>query len=128
MQKIKYIIIATLLLALAIIYFQLLNYKNISSLLLKENTNLLNKIDDLNANIVLLNYKIISLEESLSIEIELYKPFFTNDINTTNMLQENLNPLNKMQQETEESTLTPNINLDEENKIIDFGLEYKHEF
>ncbi len=122
MQKIKYIIIATLLLALAIIYSQFLDYKNISSILLKENENLINKTHDLND-------KITSLEESLSIkEIELYKPYFRYDLNTTSILLQNFNLLNKMSQEAEKSALTPNIKLDEENKILNFKLEYKQEF
>ncbi|MGK0255763.1 MAG: hypothetical protein ACI81I_000369 [Arcobacteraceae bacterium] len=122
MQKMKYIIIAILLLALGIIYLQLLDYKNITSILLKENTTLINKTYDLND-------KIISLEESLSIkEIELNKLNFINNTTKINNLPQYLNPLNQAIQETEKLKLTPNITIDEENKITGFGLEYKQEF
>jgi hypothetical protein len=127
MQKIKYLVISILLLALLITYLQLLDYKNITSSLLQENTSLISKKNALNAKIVFLNDKIISLEESLSIqEIKLHKLNFTNDTNTTHMLPEYLHQLNGTTKE--KSILTPNIMLNEENKITGFELEYKQQF
>lgn len=121
MQKIKYIITIILLFTIGILYLQLLDYKNITSTLLKENTSLINKTYNLND-------KIILLEESLAIKrIALYKLNFINDINNTNNLPQYLNPFNRTTQE-EEFILTPNITIDKENKITGFHLQYKQNF
>jgi hypothetical protein len=121
MQRITYIITTILLLAIGILYLQLLDYKNITSVLLKENTSLINKTYNLND-------KVILLEESLAIKkIDLYKLNFINDMNNTNILPQYLNPFNRIKQE-EEFILIPNIKIDEENKITGFELEYKQKF
>jgi predicted nuclease with TOPRIM domain len=137
MQKIKYIIIFTLILALAIITLQLTDYQNITSDLLKENNTINQATRGLHDKITLLEEKnqeltdkIISLEEQLAIKkIELYNQNFSLDNNTTQYIQQEI-PL--LENETVKSydgvELTPNMSLDNENQITGFGLDYKQKF
>jgi hypothetical protein len=137
MQKIKYIIIFTLILALAIIYTQLSNYQTITSSLLRDNTNnnintkeLQNKIILLETQNQLLTDEIISLEETiLQIKIE-SSPFnFTKDGNTTIILPNTIQSFEyKEIQESKDIDMKPNITIDDENKITGFELEYKQKF
>ena len=138
MQKIKYIIIFTLTLALGILYIQITDYQNITNTLLSENTNsntqtksLQNTIQFLEDQNTELNDKIISLQEELAIiQIKLNNTNFIIDTNTTQNFLEPQNSFTLPQKNLIESPvdMTPNITLDEENKITGFGLEYKQKF
>ncbi len=138
MQKIKYIIIFTLSLALGILYLQLTDYQNITNILLQENTtsntktkNLENKIISLEEQNTQLQNRIITLEEALAIkQIELNNLNFNTDTNTSVDLSQHQQSLDLPVEEPEELPVDvkPNITLDEENKITGFGIEYKQEF
>jgi cell division protein FtsB len=148
MQKIKYIIIFTLLLALAIIAVQLSDYQNITSSLLQENNSInkttltLNKeIKSLKEQNEILQAKILSLEEQLSRQnIESNQFNFSNENNTTINSIQTQEPIPVEQEKsifTNDTTneqnsqnidVKPNIKIDDENEITGFGLEYKQKF
>ena len=67
MEKVKYIIIFTLILALGLIYLQLIDYKNITNTLIKQNNNFENQVKNLNTNNTQLHNKIQSLEKEIII-------------------------------------------------------------
>ncbi|MGB5866721.1 MAG: hypothetical protein WBG69_02500 [Arcobacteraceae bacterium] len=138
MQKIKYIIIFTLTLALGILYLQLTDYQNITNMLLQENTssntktkNLENKILSLTEQNTQLQNRIISLEEALAIkQIELNNLNFNTDNNTTLDFSQHQKTFDLPTEKPEvlPVDVKPNITLDEENKITGFGIEYKQQF
>jgi len=136
MQKIKYIIIFTLVLALGMVYVQLLDYQKITTTLLENNANeknkttlLQNKIISLDTQNQELQNKIISLEETINLnKLQLHNNY-SNDNNESNKFQLNTIPLNnEINPEIPETNLTPNITLDNENEITGFGLEYNQKF
>lgn len=137
MQKIKYIIIFTLLVALGMIYIQLVDYKNIAISLVNENTtinkntNLLNnKLNSLQIENEKLKNTILSLEETLldmQIKLNNVRYYRTTDINDTNNTYNA--PYDDLDtNQTEELNIKPSLDLDDENKITGFGLEYTQEF
>lgn len=138
MQKIKYIIIFTLTLALGILYLQLTDYQNITNMLLQENTSsntktkdLENKILSLTEQNTQLQNRIISLEEALAIkQIELNNLNFNTDNNTTLDFSQHQKTFDLPTEKPEvlPVDVKPNITLDEENKITGFGIEYKQQF
>ncbi|PIF04147.1 MAG: hypothetical protein CSA86_03365 [Arcobacter sp.] len=76
MKNIQYIIIFTLLLALGILYIQFMNYKNISSTLLNENTRNTAQISQLNSKISSLIIQNKELKTKISVlkkELDHYK-------------------------------------------------------
>ena len=136
MQKVKYIIIFTLVLALGMVYIQLADYQNITSTLLEDNSDsknntiqLKNKINSLETQNQQLQNTIISLEEKLSLaQIQLMNQQFIENNNTINIPMD-IQPLNKEQnQTTPELDLTPDITIDDENEVTGFGLEYTQKF
>ena len=136
MQKIKYIIIFTLTLALGMLYIQLSDYQKITSTLLENNsknknntTELQNKIIFLETeNLQLLN-TIITLEETLALTQIQNNNNYTNDNNQSINYPMDIEPLNNERNETiPEINLTPNISIDEENEVSGFGLEYTQKF
>ena len=136
MQKVKYIIIFTLVLALGMVYIQLSDYQEITSTLLENNSDnksntiqLKNKIISLETQNQQLENTIISLEEQLSlVQIKLMSQQFTENNNTHN-IPIDIEPLNQEQNQTTPGiNLTPNITIDEENEITGFGLEYTQKF
>ena len=139
MQKIKYIIIFTLLLALGMLYIQLADYKNITSTLLENNKSNKNTIQTLTNQISLLKAQneqlqnqIITLEENLALtKIKLNTQNFVTDNNTTNTLINDLPQYIEKEEENNETTQLnpkPNITIDNENAITGFGLEYNQKF
>jgi hypothetical protein len=137
MEKIKYIIIIILLLALGMVYKQLLDYQNISSSLLQNNTQGLDKHQMAQEKISVLlleneqlKDKIITLEESLSLlKIKHDSQNFMQDNNQTKSYTMDINPLKDEQTDiSPKQNLTPNITLDNENEITGFGLQYNQKF
>jgi len=136
MQKVKYIIIFTLVLALGMVYIQLADYQDITSTLLENNSDsktntiqLKNKISTLETQNEQLQNTIISLEEKLSLtQIQLMNQQFIENNNTINIPMD-IQPLNKEQNQTApELDLTPDITIDDENEVTGFGLEYTQKF
>ena len=136
MQKVKYIIIFTLVLALGMVYIQLADYQKITSTLLENNTENKNNSVQLKNTIISLETQnqqlqntIISLEEQLSLaQIKLVNHQFTENNNTLNLPMD-IQPLNQEQNQTTPNlNLTPSITLDDENEITGFGLEYTQKF
>ena len=132
MQKIKYIIIFTLVLALGMVYIQLADYQEITTTLLENNNDsktntieLENKIITLETQNQQLQNTIISLEETLSLtQIKLMNQKFVDNNNTLNSPMD-IQPLNQEQnQTTSDFNLTPDITIDDENEVTGFGLEY----
>ncbi|MDC0932745.1 hypothetical protein OAR97_02750 [Arcobacteraceae bacterium] len=137
MEKIKYIIIIILLIIIGMLYKQLLDYQNISSSLLDNNTQSLGKHQKTKDTLELLQIeneelkdKIISLEESLALmKIKYNNQNFIQDNNRTKNLPMDINPLINENNETSlKQNLTPNITLDNENEITGFGLQYNQKF
>ena len=137
MQKVKYIIIFTLLLILGIVYLQLIDYQNISSTLLDNNTKntqihneLKNKISSLKLENKELNNRIIILEEEISIaQLKLNPPTYNTEANSTHELFSDTKPLeNMMNEKSIQLNPQPNITIDDENEITGFGLEYNQKF
>jgi hypothetical protein len=137
MQKIKYIIIFSLLLALGMVYKQLVDYQTITASLLKNNTeskektNLVqNQLSVLTIEHEQLQNKIILLEETLSLlNIQDKSQNFSLDNNRTQIFPMNIQPLiNDTNTSTQKLNLTPNITLDNENEITGFGLQYTQKF
>ncbi len=156
MQKIKYIIIFTLLLALGLLYIQLCDYDKITNTLLNDNklsyeTEIIlkNKISTLETDNLTLSDKInnleehiITLEENLSVLQLTIQNNIPQDINYT--IEQNidinqeimLSNENSTEEEIEEQNenlnpipnITPSITMDDENQITGFGIEYKEEF
>lgn len=150
MQKLKYIIIFTLLLALGLLYVQLDDYDKITNELIQDNrSSLQNKTyldqtieqlkttnNELEITITKLNEKIISLEEKNHIlQIQLYEQNSTiqdkNSTDSFNLQEEILQTRNYTQSNStaqQELDVTPNITLDDENKITGFGVKYQQKF
>jgi len=138
MQKIKYIIMFTLTLAVGILYVQLSDYQNITNVLLAENSNsnsitksLQNTISNLKTENSQLTAQVISLQEELAVQkITSGNTNYILDTNTTHNFMQQQNTIDLPEKKPEELPIdmTPNITLDEENKITGFGLEYKQNF
>lgn len=138
MQKINYIIFFILILILAMVSFQLTDYHNITSSLLKDNTqskthnnNLQDTIASLENENEQLKTKIILLEETLSrTQIELNNQTILQNY-TSNINDYSLQPKPLTIKEVEKADpmqVTPNITVDDENEITGFGIEYKQQF
>ncbi|MGB3750849.1 MAG: hypothetical protein WA945_04730 [Arcobacteraceae bacterium] len=138
MQKINYIIFFILILALAMVSFQLTDYHSITKSLLKDNStsnthnnNLQDTITLLKNETEQLKTKIILLEETLSrTQIELNNQTILQNY-TSNINDYSLQPKPLTIEEVEKSDpmqVTPNITLDDENEITGFGIEYKQQF
>lgn len=136
MQKIKYIIIFTLVLALGMVYIQLADYQDITSTLLENNSDnknnsiqLKNTITTLETQNKQLQNTIISLEEKLSLaQIQLMNQQFIENNNTHNIPMD-IQPLHQEENQTTPSLdITPDITIDDENEVTGFGLEYTQKF
>jgi len=137
MQKIKYIIIFILTLALGMIYIQLDDYQQITSSLLDTNSKnkiekkeLQNKITYLTKRNEELQNQIISIEEKLSLtQIQLNNKILLENNNSNTIQIMDLPPY-----KIEENTTTtpyypiPSITIDKENEITGFEVEYKQKF
>ena len=129
------------------IYMRLMDYENITNTLLQENNKQHTKTKDLENKIsilenqttilqnekILLENKIITLDEKLlSTQIKLNTTHFTVENNETYPAPFNVKDMNisKDIYTTQEQPvdLTPNITLDDENKVTGFGLQYKNKF
>ncbi|MEA3498084.1 MAG: hypothetical protein U9R16_03390 [Campylobacterota bacterium] len=156
MKNIKYVIIFSLLLALGIVYNQLNNYKNITNKLLLQSNTQTNTIKILENNITQQSVIITNLQKNLNSfedtlldeadQTELYKKIITLEEHIVSLEENQLNneieDINKTTQieqlnertdkpnniKNDSLNITPNITLDEENKVTGFGLEYKEEF
>jgi len=129
------------------IYMRLMDYENITNTLLQENNKQHAKTKDLENKIsilenktailqnekILLENKIITLDETLlSTQMRLNNTNFTVENNETYPIPFNVKDMNisKDIYTTQEQAidLTPNITLDDENKVTGFGLQYKNKF
>ena len=119
------------------LYKQLLDYQNISSSLLDNNTESLGEHKKTKDTLALLQIenaelkdKIISLEESLSLlKIKFDNETFTQENNETKNISTDIYPFNDdNNKSTEKNNLTPNITLDDENQITGFQLQYSQQF
>jgi len=136
MEKIKYLIIVILLIVIGMIYKQLLDYQNISSSLLNNNTEKLNEQQEIKLTLEKselenqeLKEKIISLEESLSLlKLKFDNNYIQEEQNQTNIpiRSKTLNYDNN--ESLQEHSMTPNITIDDENKVTGFQLEYSQKF
>lgn len=136
MQKITYVIILVLTLALGMVYIQLADYQGITSSLLKDNQDYKNTIKNIKSEQTLLETenselqnRVILLEENLALkQLELNNQYIP-DINGTQNFPINIEPLNTQEDNlSSELPITPNITIDNENEITGFGLEYKQKF
>lgn len=139
MQKISYIIIFTLLLALSMVYIQLADYQQITSSLLKNNTNhketikkLENRISTLEQEHQEFQNTIITLEEKIQLQkIELSHNYnnqiFQDENNTINNLHAPKEYI-PVENNTIDLNPKPNVTLDSENEITGFGLQYNQKF
>jgi len=138
MQKINYIIFFILVLALAMVSFQLTDYHTITTSLLEDNNTskshnntLQDRITSLEQEKEQLQTKIILIEETLSqTQIELNNQTILQDYTST-INDYSLQPKPLTVEEVKKSDplkVTPNITLDEENEITGFGIEYKQQF
>ena len=142
MQKIKYILIFTLSLALGLLYYKTDNYQKLSNILLTKNNqmsqeyqvfeekieNLKDQMLDRDGKILTLNEKIIKLEEQLQLS-----QMKVEDINYTIETPETITHIIPPVLSNEENIsnnikLTPSITIDDENTITGFGLEYGQKF
>jgi hypothetical protein len=158
MKKLIYIIIFILLIVTALLYKQLLDYQNISSSLLKNNTDLKSKISTQQKNIdektfaiqtltndiSNLNDKVISLEQNISNMLIVKDINFTIDDTNNSILINNLTQpepiLDTNSTYNLDIPIVPTVQIEQsspkntdeqkvnENKITGFGLEYSHEF
>jgi len=150
MQKIKYIIIFTLLLALALVYIEMVNYKEIANQLLNQNNSIenryitknketikldksLDEANTLNQNLKdenkILKQKIIDLEENLTNMICNTK--IIEDINYTINTKPNykLHIIEKNSTSSFDIPIVPSISIDQEKKEIDsLQIQYEQKF
>jgi len=143
MQKIKYLIIFTLILALGLLYLQIIDYKIITNQLISTNSTLeseqktlsneLNKtkIENINLKETIKNQnqKIITLEENLTNqkiqikEINFTIPQTTLDYKDIPNIENNVTKI-----DNDKIDISPSIFLDEEQKVDGFHIELKQKF
>ena len=138
MQKIKYIIIFTLILILAMVTIQLLDYQKISTNLIDDNSLSAQKNRELTQKITLLEEKnielqdkIISLEEDLlTNSLKLQEDSFAVDYNSSIKIDTQIPYFYKKEENksSNDTQLTPDMTIDDENQITGFGLNYKQKF
>lgn len=141
MEKIKSLTLFTLLLAIAIVTYQMYEYKNISMELLKElrieqdklssskieNSKLQEQIDSLTNSNKQLHEQILSLEENLTCYT--LKEMTNLDVNYTTKQDPLILDVDKFEENESEKIdipIIPNIIIDKENKEIT-GIELKYE-
>ena len=134
MKKIYYVIIFILIIALGMLYIQLIDYQKITASLLKDNRQSVNKITELNNNKLNLESQnkvfqeqIISLQENLISQKIEFEKLYTSSGNEDNLsldLEEQI----ENKKDTLNPSLTPNVNLNEENEVTGFGLQYSQKF
>jgi len=140
MQKVKYVIIFTLLVALGLLYIQLDDYDKISNSLLQENISsndeiktLNEKIQDLQNENELLQNKVYSLEQQL---LEQERNITLSKLDDNYTIDNTLDINTSLDQETnntqtirsDEINIQPKITLDNENKITGFEQQNKEDF
>jgi len=138
MQKIKYIIIFTLTLIVAMITIQLLDYQKISTNLIddnnlnqKENEVLKQKITLLEEQNKELQDKIILLEEQMVVNsLKIKQEDYSFDYNSSIKINTQIPSFYKKRENKSLDTiyLTPDMTIDDENQITGFGLNYKQKF
>jgi len=134
MKKIYYVIIFILIIALGMLYTQLLDYQKITTSLLKDNKNSIEKITELKNNTINLENQneefqtqIIDLKENLiTIETEFNKQKLNED--KINSLPLDLEEEIEKKKDSLAPSLTPNVKLNEENEVTGFGLQYSQKF
>jgi len=141
MQKIKYIIIFTLALALGMVCIQLIDYQKITSTLLENNSENKNKNEALENTVIsltekneILQNKIISLEETLALAQLKLNNTYSNDNNLTKEILQNIQTIKDEKDEINEKVdssnidISPNITIENQTDITGFGLDYKQKF
>lgn len=134
MNKIYYIIIFILIITLGMLYTQLIDYKEITTSLLDNNKQSIIKIKKLENHTLTLETqnkefetKLIALEENLRLkETTLEQDSFSSTDNDNLALDFQKEELEK--QDTPNSSVSPNVTLDDENKVTGFGLKYSQKF
>ena len=134
MKKIYYVIIFILIIALGMIYIQLIDYQKITASLLKDNKQSIDQITELKNNTInlenqnkMLQTHILSLEENLNVQqTELENRNFIESGETNLSLDLEKKIENK--QDSDNPSLTPNVKLNEENEVTGFGLQYSQKF
>ena len=121
MQKIKYIIIFTLLLALGLLYVQLSDYDKITNTLLNENSSSYKNIETLNNKVILLENKNIELNN----QIELLEDKNTNLNKQLITLQEEIISIEE-NISISQLPIQPNI-ITDTNKTINSSLDMHQE-
>ena len=136
MQKIKYLIIFTLLLALGLLYLQIIDYKIITKQLIAinnsleiNNQNITKENINLTKTINKLNQKIITLEENITNqkikieEINFKIPETTLEYKSIPNLETNTTIINN-----DDLDINPSILFDEEKNLDGFHIELKQKF
>jgi len=134
MKKIYYIIIFILLIALAMVYIQLIDYQKITTSLLQDNKKSNNQIKELKNTTATLEIKneefqtqINLLEENLTLQkqdLEKEDTFNTSTDDFSLDLENKVeNPKNSL-----DPSVSPNITIDDENEVTGFGLQYTQKF
>lgn len=140
MQKVKYVIIFTLLVALGLLYIQLDDYDKISNSLLQENISsndeiktLNEKVQDLQNENELLQNKVYSLEQQLleqerNITLSKLDDNYSidNTLDLNNSIEQEINDTQTIR--SDEINIQPKITLDNENKITGFEQQNKEDF
>jgi len=140
MQKVKYVIIFTLLVALGLLYIQLDDYDKISNSLLQENISsndeiktLNEKVQDLQSENELLQNKVYSLEQQLleqerNITLSKLDDNYSidNTLDLNNSIEQEINDTQTIR--SDEINIQPKITLDNENKITGFEQQNKEDF
>jgi len=143
-EKIKYLIILTLILSLGIVYYQLENYKKLTNSLIDQNNKISKQIEQLeqikqtNKNLIAkknkeienLNDEIIKKDEEI-LKLTVVKE--TQDINFTIATPyptklEDLPTFKDTKEQLPNFDVVPSIKLNNENKITGFNLQYQQKF
>ena len=128
MEKIKYLIIFTLVLALGLTYIELTNYKNIINQLLNTNNIQEQKIEELENKLKNQIETIISLEENLSNaklniqELNFKIPKTTLEYKYIPDIETNTTTINNY------PDIKPTISFDENRNIEGFNIQFKQTF
>ena len=143
-EKIKYLIIFTLILSLGILYTQLANYKNLTNALILENNKLTiqnnknqkeilsnkNLIQQKEIIIKQLNNNIITLDENI-LKLTIKKDNQLNNFSTDKLSTQELTYIPPAVNTTNldlDTNIIPSIEVSDQNKITGFNLQYQQKF
>ena len=134
MKKIYYVIIFIFIIALGMLYIQLIDYQKITTSLLENNKQSIDKITELKNNTFNLESQnkvfqeqIISLEEDLISQKMKFENEYSPITNTDN-LSLNLEEEIEKKKDSLDPSLAPSVQLNEENEVTGFGLQYSQKF